>query len=167
MSKTALKGEPVELEGEFPQKGSVVADFVLVDKSLKDCSLADFQGRKKLLSIVPSLDTKVCLLSSKKFNEAAKNDPSLMVLVIASDLPFAMERVCGFENLDNIGTLSMMRNKSFGKDYGVLMKNGPLAGILARAVIVLDEENKVIYSELVEDLTNEPKYEEALAALKT
>ncbi|PCI91562.1 lipid hydroperoxide peroxidase [Candidatus Aerophobetes bacterium] len=167
MNKTALKGVPIELEGQFPEKGATVPDFVLVDKTLKDCSLADFQGKRKLLSIVPSLDTKVCLLSSKKFNDAAKQDTNLMVLVIASDLPFAMERICGFENLDNIKTLSMMRDKSFGRDYGVLMKNGPLAGITARAVIVLDEGNKVLYSELVEDLANEPKYEEALNALKS
>lgn len=162
MTKVTLKGSPIELEGKFPQKGDVVSDFVLVDPSLKDCSLSDFKGKRKLLYIVPSLDTKVCLLSSKKFNEAAKNNPHLMVVVISADLPFAMDRVCRLEKLENIKTLSIMRDKSFSKNFGVLIKTGPLAGITARAVIVLDEKNSVVYSELVKEIGNEPNYEEAL-----
>lgn len=166
MAEVKFKGETIQLEGELPQVGAIAPDFVLTTRDLKDMSLSHFQGKKKILSIFPSLDTPVCLKSSKVFNDEAKANQGLMVIGVSADLPFALERVCGFEKIDNVMCLSMMRDRSFAKDYGVLMKNGPLAGIAARAVLALDENNKVIYTELVEDIALEPNYMKVLEAVK-
>lgn len=166
MSHVKLKGSPVMLKGELPKIGAKAPDFILVSQELKNCSLGEFGSKKKLLSIVPSLDTDVCLTSSKRLNQAAKDDPNLIILVISADLPFAQKRICGLEKLDNIKTLSMMRDKTFGHDYGVLIGDGPLAGVCARAIFVLDAHNKVIYRELVDEITQEPNYDKALAELK-
>lgn len=166
MSQVNLKGTPTSLSKEFVKVGSIAPDFTLVDQYLKDCSLHEFGRKKKILSIVPSLDTEVCLTSTKTLNAAAKHDKDLFVIIISADLPFAQKRICGLEHLDNIKTLSMMRDKNFAKDYGVLITSGPLAGICARAVIVLDEHNKVLYTELVPEITHEPDYHKALAAFK-
>jgi len=165
MAKVTLKGNPVSTIGELPVAGSQAPDFHLVDSGLADRSLADFAGRKKLISIVPSLDTPVCATSTIKFNKAAKQNPDLAVLIVSSDLPFAASRFCTGEKLENVVTLSMMRDKNFAKDYGVLITDGPLAGITARAVVVLDENNKVLHSQLVHEITDEPDYDQALAAL--
>ena len=128
-------------------------------------NLGDYAGKKKLLNIVPSLDTPVCAVSTKKFNENAKQRKDLVVLVISADLPFASERFCSSEGIDNAITLSMMRSRKFAKDYGVLIEDGPLAGITARAVVLLDESDKVVYTQLVPEIGEEPDYEAALAAL--
>ncbi|NEV62038.1 thiol peroxidase [Thiorhodococcus minor] len=165
MATTALQGNPVALSGDLPAVGSTAPDFKLVDKDLGDKTLADFAGKKKLLNIVPSLDTPVCATSTKKFNEAMAGKSDAVALVISADLPFAMGRFCGAEGIDNVVSLSMMRSRNFAKDYGVLIEDGPLAGITARAVVVLDADNKVIYTQLVPEITEEPNYEAALAAL--
>lgn len=165
MAKITLQGNPINTNGDLPTVGSSAPDFRLVDGELHDRSLADYAGKKKLISIVPSLDTPVCATSTKKFNEyAAKQDDTVM-LIVAADLPFAMGRFCGAEGTDKVITLSMMRSKNFAKDYGVLIVDGPLAGITARAVVVLDADNKVVHSELVPEIAQEPNYDAAIAAL--
>lgn len=166
MASVTLKGTPIHTIGELPKVGSIAPDFVLVDAELKDRSLKDFKGKKKVLSIVPSLDTGTCAMSAKRFNEAAKQDPNLLVLVVSADLPFAQKRMCGAENIQNIQTLSMMRSKEFATKYGVLITDGPLAGIAARAIVVLDEEDKVLYTQLVPEIAEEPDYQKVLEVLK-
>ncbi|MCH9613686.1 MAG: Thiol peroxidase [Chlamydiia bacterium] len=165
MSDVKLKGELIHTGGELPAVGSKAPNFSLVDASLTNRHLSDFQGKRKLISIVPSLDTDVCLTSSKKFNEAAKAHPSAVILIVSADLPFAQKRVCGLENLENIIPLSIMRSRDFAYDYGVLIKDGPMEGLTARAVLVLDENNIVVHSELVEEITSEPNYDQALENL--
>ena len=165
MAETYLKGNKVTTNGDLPAVGSQAPDFNLVNKDLGDMTLADFKGKKKLLNIVPSLDTPVCQTSTKKFNETAAAHENAVMLIISADLPFAMDRFCGTEGLDNVVPLSMMRSKNFAKDYGVLIQDGPLAGVTARAIVVLDENDKVVYTELVAEITEEPDYEKALAAL--
>ena len=163
MASITLQGNKINTNGDLPAVGSQAPDFKLTNKDLEDKSLADFSGKKKLLNIVPSLDTPVCATSTKRFNEAASDDA--VMLIISADLPFAMSRFCDAENTDKVVTLSMMRNKNFGKDYGVLIQDGPLAGITARAVVVLDENDKVVYTEMVPEIAQEPDYDKALAAL--
>lgn len=158
-----LAGNPIDIAGTFPKVGDTAPDFKLVNKDLADISLADFAGKKKILNIVPSLDTPVCATSTKKFNAAASD--KVAVLVISADLPFAQNRFCGAE-APNVTTLSTMRGAEFMKNYGVAIVSGPLAGITARAVIVLDENNKVLHAELVPEIKQEPNYDAALAALK-
>jgi len=142
-----LGGNPIDVAGSFPKVGDTAPDFKLVNKDLADVSLADFAGKKKILNIVPSLDTPVCATSTKKFNDAAVGNTA--VLIISADLPFAMSRFCGAESTNNVTTLSTMRGAEFMKNYGVAITSGPLAGITARAVVVLDEHNKVLHAELV------------------
>lgn len=165
MATITLQGNEIHTNGDLPAVGSAAPDFHLVDGELNDVRLADFAGKKKLLNIVPSLDTGVCADSAKKFNEAAAGLDNTVVLVISSDLPFAAGRFCSAEGLDNITALSLMRSRNFAKDYGVLIEDGPLAGICARAVVVLDENDKVVYTELVPEIAQEPDYDKALAAL--
>lgn len=165
MGQTALQGNPVSLAGELPAVGSAAPDFKLVTKELGDVTLADYAGKKKLLNIVPSLDTPVCAMSTKRFNEAIADKADAVALVISADLPFATGRFCGAEGLENVIPLSIMRSKNFAKDYGVLIEDGPLAGVTARAVVVLDADNKVVYTQLVPEITEEPNYDAALAAL--
>jgi thiol peroxidase len=165
MAQTALKGSPVNLAGELPAVGSTAPDFKLVAGDLSDKTLADYAGKKKLLNIVPSLDTPTCATSTRKFNEAMAGKSDAVALVISADLPFASGRFCSAEGIENVINLSMMRSKNFGKDYGVLIEDGPLAGITARAVVVLDKDNKVLYTQLVPEITEEPDYDSALAAL--
>ena len=165
MAQTALKGTPVNLAGDLPAVGSPAPDFNLVDKDLADRSLADFAGRKRLLNIVPSLDTDVCATSTRKFNESFAGRADAVCLVVSADLPFAAARFCTTEGLENVHALSMMRSRNFAKDYGVLIEDGPLAGITARAVVVIDENDKVVYTQLVPEITEEPDYHAALKAL--
>jgi thioredoxin-dependent peroxiredoxin len=165
MANITLQGNPVHTNGDLPTVGSSAPDFILVNKELTDVSLADFAGKKKLLNIVPSLDTGVCATSTIKFNKAMLNKNDTVALVISADLPFAMNRFCSAEGIDNVISLSMMRGKHFAKDYGVLITDGPLEGICARAVVVLDENNKVIYTQLVPEIGEEPDYDAALAML--
>ena len=165
MATITLQGHEINTNGDLPAVGSSAPDFRLVNAELADKSLADFAGKKTLLNIVPSLDTPVCATSTKKFNEAAAKRDDVVVLVISADLPFAMSRFCGAEGVDNVISLSMMRSRNFAKDYGVLISDGPLAGITARAVVVLDENDKVVHTELVPEIAQEPDYDKALAAL--
>lgn len=164
MANVTLAGNPIEVSGTFPKIGDTAPDFKLVNKDLADVSLADFAGKKKILNIVPSLDTPVCAKSTKVFNEAAVGNN--VVLIISADLPFAMNRFCGAEGTNNVVTLSTMRGAEFKRNYGVDITSGPLAGVTARAVVVLDENNKVLHAELVPEIKQEPNYESALAALK-
>lgn len=160
-----LGGNPIDVAGNFPKVGETAPDFKLVNGDLSDVSLGDFAGKKKLLNIVPSLDTGVCATSTKKFNDAALN--GAVLIVISSDLPFAQGRFCTAEGTQNAVTLSTLRGGSeFKRNYGVDITSGPLAGLTARAVVVLDENNKVLHSELVSEIKQEPDYDAALAALK-
>ncbi len=165
MATITLHGNEIHTNGELPAVGSQAPDFSLVDGELNDRRLADYQGKKKLLNIVPSLDTPVCATSTKKFNDHAKGRDDVVMLVIAADLPFAMGRFCTGENIDQVIPLSMMRSRKFAKQYGVLIDDGPLAGITARAIVVLDADNKVVYTEMVPEIAQEPDYDKALAAL--
>jgi len=166
MAQIKLRGNPIKTNGDLPAVGSQAPDFKLVDANLQEVTLANFKGKKKLLNIVPSLDTPTCALSTKKFNDFAKNNGNIAALTISADLPFAQKRFCGAENIEAVKTLSMMRSRNFAKDYGVLIEDGPLAGITARAVVVLDENNKVVHKELVPEIAQEPNYDAAIAALK-
>jgi len=166
MATVTLGGNPVNVNGSFPKKGDTAPDFTLTAADLKDLSLStDFAGKRKVLNIVPSLDTPVCQSSTKKFNEKAGALDNTVVLVIAADLPFAMKRFCGAEGLTNVVTLSTMRNRDFHTKYGVDLADGPLKGLTARGVVVLDENNKVLHAELVPEIKQEPNYEAALAVL--
>ena len=165
MAKITLKGTPVHTTGQLPALHQKAPNFKLVDGELHDKTLADYKGKRKLLNIVPSLDTSVCATSAKKFNEALAKHPEIAVLVISADLPFAQKRFCTAEHVKHATPLSMMRSKDFGKDYGVLIQDGPLAGLLARSIVVLDEQDQVIYTELVPEISHEPNYEKALQVL--
>lgn len=161
-----LAGNPIKVEGTFPKVGDRAPDFSLVNKDLKDVTLADFSGKKKVLNIVPSLDTPVCAVSTRKFNEKASNMENTVVLIIAADLPFAMSRFCDTEGLDKVVILSTMRGAEFMKNYGVAITDSPLAGITARAVLVLDENDKVIHAQLVPEIKDEPDYDAVMAVLE-
>lgn len=165
MAKITLQGNEIHTNGNLPEIGATAPEFTLVNKDLENVSLSTFPGKKKLLSIVPSLDTPVCGTSTKKFNDFAKQHEDTVILVIAADLPFAMSRFCGAENLDNVVPLSIMRSDAFSRDYGVLIEDGPLAGITARALVVLDQDNAVVHTEMVSEIAHEPDYDAALQAL--
>jgi len=166
--KTAvtLEGAPVTLYGTFPVVGKIAPAFKLVDKDLQDITLQSFAGKRKVLNIVPSLDTAVCATSTRRFNEAASALANTVVLVISADLPFAMSRFCVAEGLENVVTLSLMRGRDFMRNYGVKIADTALSGLTARAVLVLDENDRVLHAELVSDITHEPDYAAALAALQ-
>lgn len=168
MATVLLGGKtPVKLNGELPKVGEAAPSFTLVNGDLKDVALADFSGKKKLLNIVPSLDTPTCALSTRKFNQHAKANADTVMLMISADLPFAQKRFCGNEGLENVIPLSTMRGKDeFARGYGVVFVEGPLTGITARAVVVIDAKDKVVYTELVENVSNEPDYNKALEALE-
>jgi len=165
MAQTALQGNPVQLSGDLPAAGTAAPDFVLTAGDLSDVSLAQYAGKKKLLNIVPSLDTGVCATSTRKFNEMMAGRDDAVALVISADLPFASGRFCSAEGITNVINLSMMRSRNFAKDYGVLITDGPLAGITARAVVVLDAKDQVVYTQLVPEITQEPDYAAAMQAL--
>ncbi|NIO39598.1 MAG: thiol peroxidase [Burkholderiales bacterium] len=167
MATVTLKGTKVNVGGSFPAVGDSASDFCLTGKDLRDISLANFAGKRKVLNIVPSLDTPTCQQSTRVFNEKASAMSNAIVLVIAADLPFAMSRFCGAEGLDDVITLSTFRGRNFHQDYGVDIRNGKLTGLTARAVIVLDENNKVLHAELVPEIASEPDYQAALDALAT
>lgn len=165
MAKITLHGNEFHTNADLPATGQQAPDFMLVDGDLNNVSLDTYKGKKKLLNIVPSLDTPTCALSTKKFNDHAKSRKDTVFLMISADLPFAMKRFCSAEGASNVVPLAMMRSRKFAKDYGVLIEDGPLAGITARAVVVLNENNKVVYTELVPEIAQEPAYDKALAAL--
>lgn len=163
MGQTKLKGNPVAITGDLPAVGAAAPDFSLTRQNLSDATLATFAGKKKVLNIFPSIDTPVCATSVRTFNQRAASLGDVVVLNVAADLPFAFKRFCGGEGID-VETLSTFRS-GFAKDYGVQLADGPMAGLCARAVVVLDAENKVVHTELVDDIVNEPNYDAALGAL--
>ncbi|NLY12107.1 MAG: thiol peroxidase [Gammaproteobacteria bacterium] len=165
MTTVTFKGTPVRVDGHFPQKDEQAPAFSLVNKTLEDVSLSSLSGLRKVLNIFPSIDTPTCATSVRRFNEKAAGLKNTRVLCISADLPFAHARFCGAEGLDRVLTLSTMRDPDFFQVYGVDIAEGPLAGLAARAVIVLDENDKVLYSELVAEIANEPDYDSALAVL--
>ena len=165
MATITLKGSPLNTSGNLPEVGGQAPDFELVNGSLADVSLQDYSGNKKILSIVPSLDTPTCALSTRKFNEKASELENTVILVISADLPFAQGRFCGAEGLKNVIPLSTFRS-SFAEDYGVALVDGVLKGLTARAIVILGVDDKVIYTQLVSEVSDEPDYERALAALQ-
>jgi thioredoxin-dependent peroxiredoxin len=167
-TKVTLGGSPVEINGTFPQLGEKASDFSLVQTDLSTASLASFSGKRKILNIVPSLDTPTCQTSTRKFHEKAATLENTVVLVIAGDLPFAMKRFCTTEGLDSIISLSTFRSagQAFRQNYGVDITAGPLEGLTARAVLVLNEHDIVIHAELVAEIKDEPNYDAALKVLQ-
>jgi thioredoxin-dependent peroxiredoxin len=161
-----LGGNPITVGGRFPAKGEQAPAFSLVAKDLSDVTLASLAGKRKILNIFPSIDTPTCATSVRKFNQSAAELANTVVLCISADLPFAQSRFCGAEGLSNVQTLSTLRGRDFLANYGVAIENGPLAGLSARAVIVLDADDKVLHAEMVPEIKNEPDYAAALAALK-
>ncbi|MFN3984640.1 MAG: thiol peroxidase [Rhodocyclaceae bacterium] len=166
MSTVTLGGNPIEVAGRFPQPGDSAPALSLVATDLSDVTLATYAGKRKVLNIVPSLDTPTCATSTRKFNGEAGALANTVVLVISADLPFAMKRFCETEGLANVVSLSTMRGRDFMRDYGVEIASGPLVGLTARAVVVLDEHDKVVHAQLVPEIKDEPDYAAALAALK-
>ena len=165
MAQVTLKGNPVQVDGQLPQAGQQAPAFSLVAKDLSDVTLASLAGKRKVLNIFPSIDTPTCATSVRKFNQTANQLANTVVLCISADLPFAQARFCGAEGLENVVTLSTMRGREFLANYGVELAGGPLAGVSARAVVVLDEQDKVLHSELVGEIKHEPDYDAALKAL--
>lgn len=166
MATITLKGNPIHSSGELPRLGSAAPDFKLTKADLSDVGLADFKAKVRVLNIVPSLDTGVCAASARAFNKKIKEIGGAVVLTISRDLPFAQKRFCEAEGIDAVVTLSELRGRSFGKDYGVELVDGPLAGLLARAVVVIDPAGKVAYTEQVPEIAQEPDYDKALNAAK-
>jgi thiol peroxidase len=166
MSNVTFKGQPVNVDGQFPAVGATAPAFHLVGSDLADVALGDFAGKRKVLNIFPSIDTGVCAASVRRFNELAGSLKNTVVLCISADLPFAQGRFCGAEGLDKVTNLSLMRGRQFLNDYGVALASGPLAGLAARAVLVLDEHDKVLHAELVSEIGHEPNYDAALKVLK-
>ena len=165
-NSVTLQGNPVSVAGHFPVAGEQAKPFSLVAKDLSDVTLASFAGQRKILNIFPSVDTPTCATSVRKFNEQASALENTVVLCISADLPFAQSRFCGAEGLSNVITLSTLRNAEFLKNYGVEIAEGPLKGLAARAVVVIDENDNVVFSQLVNEITNEPDYTAALDVLK-
>ena len=165
MVTTQLKGNPVTLSGDFPVKDALVKNFTAVQQDLSLVSLDEFKGKRVVLNIFPSIDTEVCATSVRKFNEQAAALENTQVICLSYDLPFAHKRFCGAEGIENVITASLFRNPGFAVDYGVLIADGPLAGLTARAVIVLDGQGVVLHAQLVDDITHEPDYDAALAFL--
>ncbi|MBS3742237.1 MAG: thiol peroxidase [Candidatus Cloacimonetes bacterium] len=162
MAITKLKGTEIKTNADLPQAGKPAPEFTLTNNDLEDVSLQNFLGSKLILNIFPSLDTPVCSMSVRKFNSEAENLPDTKVLCISRDLPFAQKRFCGAEGLDNVITLSEMRDNNFSDAYGVRITEGPMSTLFARAVIILDEEGVVRYVQLVPEITQEPDYEDVL-----
>ena len=165
MANITFKGNPVHTIGDLPQKGSKAPDFKLVKSDLTEAGFADFKDKYVVMNIFPSLDTGICATSVRRFNKDAAAMDNTVVLGISADLPFAAGRFCSTEGIENVVTLSCFRDESFGKDYGLLMTDGPLKGLLARAVIVLDPQGKVIHTELVPEIAQEPDYQSAINSI--
>lgn len=165
MAQTKFQGNTVNTNSDLPSVGSQAPEFTVTGSDLADISAADFNGKKIVLNIFPSVDTGVCAQSVRTFNVKAADLDNTVVLCVSKDLPFAHERFCAAEGIENVVSGSAFRS-SFGEDFGVLQADGPMKGLLARAVIALDEDGKVIYTQLVPEITEEPDYEAALAAIK-
>ena len=166
MATVKLAGNPVKTKGDLPKKGEKAPDAKLVKKNLEESSISDYKGKKVVLNIFPSLDTSVCATSVRKFNKIASDMDNTVVLAISKDLPFAMERFCSTEGIENVIPLSAFRNDEIGDIYGVEIDDGPLAGLLSRAIVVIDENGDIIYEELVPEITEEPNYEAVIEVLK-
>lgn len=166
MATITFKGNSVNTGGQLPATGTSAPEFTLVKMDLSEVSLKDLKGKNVILNIFPSLDTGVCAASVRKFNKEASNLSNTVILAISADLPFAAGRFCTTEGIENVHPASVFRSPEFAKDYGVLMTDGPLKGLLARSVVVLNSEGKVVYTELVSEVTNEPNYEAAIEAVK-
>ena len=167
MATIKFKGTVIHTAGNLPAKGENAPAFKLVGGDLNEVDLAAFSGRTKILNIVPSLDTPVCAISAQRFNAAVASLKNVVLVNISADLPFAQKRFCESNSLDNIVTLSTFRSPDFGRDYGVLITDGPLAGLMSRAVLILDPANMVVYAEQVPEIAREPDYSSALAAVNT
>ena len=165
MSTVTLQGNPIEVGGSFPQPGATAPEFALVGQGLADVALESFGGKRKVLNIFPSVDTPTCASSVRRFNELASKLENTVVLCVSADLPFAQARFCGAEGLENVVTLSTLRHTGFLDDYGVAIASGPMVGLAARAVVVLDENNTVTYAQLVPEIADEPDYDAAISAL--
>lgn len=165
MNTVTLGGNKINLKGSFSAAGGTAKDFTMVKTDLGEMSLSSLKGKKVVLNIFPSLDTAVCAASVRKFNSMAAKMENTVVLAISKDLPFAHGRFCTTEGIENVTPLSAFRNCTFGEDYGVEMADGPLAGLFARSVIVIDENGRIAYTQLVPEITTEPDYEAALKAL--
>jgi len=164
MAQITFRGNPIQTAGSLPETGSTAPDFSVVREDLSTVSLSDFKGKKVILNIFPSLDTAVCAASVRRFNAEASKLQNSVVLCISKDLPFAQKRFCAAEGLDNVITGSEYRDTSFSGAYGVIMTDGPLQGLLSRAVVVINEEGRISYTEQVPEITQEPDYDKALAA---
>lgn len=165
MAEITFKGTPIHTVGDLPQVGSAAPDFRLTDKELTDVSLSDYKGVRKVLNITPSLETRVCAASAKQFNDRIREIDGATVLNVSRDLPFAQQKFCESNNIDSVVTLSQLRDQSFGSDYGVTITDGPFEGLLARAVVVIDENDTVVHTELVPEIAQEPDYDAALSAV--
>jgi len=166
MAQVTLKGNPVSTVGDLPKVGDQAPDFVLTRRDLADISLKDVAGKKVVLNIFPSIDTEICAMSVRRFNAEVDQLENTVVICASLDLPFAHERFCGAEGLENVVSVSELRDRDFGNRYGIRIADGPLTGLLARAVVILDENGKVTYTQLVPEITDEPNYEDALETLK-
>lgn len=166
METVFFKGSPCHTYGNIPAVGSKAPDFKLVTKDLAEITCDDFKGKRVVINVFPSLDTPVCAASVRRFNVEASKLDNTAVVCVSMDLPFAMSRFCSAEGIDNVTAASAFRSPTFAQQYGLQLVDGPLAGLLARAVIVMDENHQIIYSDLVEEITNEPDYEGAISVLK-
>lgn len=166
METIYFKGTPVHTYGDIPAVGSTAPDFTLTGNSLQDIRLSDYKGKRVVLNVFPSLDTPVCAMSVRKFNQEAAKLDNTQIICISMDLPFAQSRFCSAEGIDKLVVASAFRAPGFVKNYGLEMVDGPIAGLLARAVIIVDESGKVIYSDLVSEVTDEPDYKAAISVLK-
>jgi thiol peroxidase len=165
MAKITLKGTPIDTIGDLPKVGKKAPDFTLTKRDLSETSLENYTGKRIVLNIFPSIDTQVCATSVRRFNVEASKLENSIVLCVSADLPFAHERFCGAEGIDDVLSLSCFRSEAFGRDYGVKITSGPLTGLLSRAVVIIDESGRVVYTEQVPEITQEPNYEAALAIL--
>lgn len=165
MAQITLKGNPVQTVGNLPAVGEAAPDFTLVDKELQEISLKDYAGKKVVLNIFPSLDTPTCAMSVRRFNAEISSRDNAVAVCISMDLPFAHARFCGAEGLEKVVSASAFRHGEFGDRYGVRITDGPLQGLFARAVVVVDENGRVVYNQLVPEIADEPDYDAALQAL--
>lgn len=166
METVYFNGTPCKTYGNVPVAGDKAPDFKLVSKDLKEIKMSDFDGKRIVLNVFPSLDTPVCAASVRNFNKMAAEFDNTVVICVSMDLPFAMSRFCTIEGIDGVQAASAFRSPEFGKEYGLQLVDGPLAGLLARAVIIIDENRNVVYSDLVNEITNEPDYEGARYVLR-
>ncbi len=165
MAKITLKGNEVNTFGDLPKKGSLAPDFTAVNAELGEVKLSDYRGKKVVLNIFPSIDTGTCAASVRKFNEEAQGLENTVVMDVSMDLPFAHSRFCGAEGLHNVVSASVFRTPDFGEKYGVRIVDGALKGLMSRAVVIIDEEGKVLYTQQVPEIADEPDYQEALSSL--